>query len=62
MTTTRGACAHCGATAQIAELRVYMSAPGTVARCPACGSVVIVLVRIRDTLRVDDGRFKQAPG
>jgi DNA-directed RNA polymerase subunit RPC12/RpoP len=62
MTTARGACAHCGTTAQIAELRVYMSAPGTVVRCPACGSVVIVLVRIRDALQVDDTRFKPAPG
>jgi DNA-directed RNA polymerase subunit RPC12/RpoP len=62
MTTARGACAHCGAAAQIAELRVYVCAPGTVVRCPACGSVVIVLTRIRDALRVDDSRFKPAPG
>jgi DNA-directed RNA polymerase subunit RPC12/RpoP len=62
MTTVRGSCAHCGATAQIAELRVYMSAPGIVVRCPACGSIVIVLVRIRDALRVDDGGFKPVPG
>ncbi len=62
MTTVRGSCAHCGATAQVAELRVYNRAPGTVVRCPACGSVVIVLVRIRDALRIDDGRFKLTPG
>ncbi|MEA2147469.1 MAG: hypothetical protein QOG59_3056 [Solirubrobacteraceae bacterium] len=58
MTTHRGACAHCGVAAQIAELRIYMRAPGTVGRCPACGGVVIVLVRIRDALRIDDSRFK----
>jgi DNA-directed RNA polymerase subunit RPC12/RpoP len=62
MTTVRGSCTHCGASAQIAELRVYMSAPGTVVRCPVCGSVVLVLVRIRDALRVDESHFKLAPG
>jgi DNA-directed RNA polymerase subunit RPC12/RpoP len=62
MTTARGSCAHCGATAQVAELRVYMRAPGTVVRCPACGSVVIVLLRIRHALRIDDSRFRFAPG
>ena len=62
MTTARGSCAHCGATAQVAELRVYMRAPGTVVRCPACGGVVIVLVTIRDALRIDDRRFRPAPG
>ena len=43
MTTSTGACAHCGARAQIAELRVYVKAPSTVVRCPSCGRVVIVL-------------------
>jgi DNA-directed RNA polymerase subunit RPC12/RpoP len=62
MTTAQGSCAHCGANAQVAELRVYMRAPGTVVRCPACGNVVIVLVRIRDALRIYDGRFRLAPG
>ena len=57
MTTAVGACAHCGATAQIAELRVYTRAPGAVARCRVCGNVVIVLVNIRDTLRIDAGGF-----
>ena len=53
MTTTAGACAHCGATAQIAELRVYTRSPGAVARCRACGNVVIVLVKIHDIPRID---------
>jgi DNA-directed RNA polymerase subunit RPC12/RpoP len=60
MTAAWGSCAHCGATNQVAELRVYMRAPGTVGRCPACGSVVIVLVRIRNDLRIDDSRFRLA--
>ena len=37
---------------QIAELRVYSRAPGTVVRCPSCGNVVIVLVEIRGETRV----------
>ena len=42
MTTEAGACRHCGSITMIAELRVYLRAPGTVARCPACGEVVLV--------------------
>lgn len=62
MTSAWGTCARCAATAQAAELRVYRGVPGTIVRCPVCGSVVIVLVRIRDALRIDDSRFKLAPG
>ena len=60
MTMVSGTCHHCGASSQIAELRVYMSAPGPVARCPACGNVVIVLVRSRASLRVDSSCFQMA--
>jgi hypothetical protein len=52
MTTAVGTCRACGATSQIAELRVYSRAPGTVVRCPSCGGVVMVLVAIRGTSRV----------
>jgi DNA-directed RNA polymerase subunit RPC12/RpoP len=45
MTTVVGRCTSCGATSAIAELRVYTSGPGTVARCPGCASVVMVLAR-----------------
>ena len=58
MTTASGSCAHCGSSAQFAELRVYSRAPGAVARCPTCGHVVIVLVQARDTLQVYDGAFE----
>ena len=54
MTTVIGTCRHCGATAQLAELRVFVRAPGAVVRCHACGQVVMALVRIRDAVRVDD--------
>jgi predicted RNA-binding Zn-ribbon protein involved in translation (DUF1610 family) len=62
MTAARGACAHCESTAEVAELRVYTRAPGSVMRCPSCGNVVIVLVRTRDALRVDQSRFKLVTG
>jgi len=58
MTTATGACAHCGARAQIAVLRIYLRAPGTVARCPSCDNVVIVLVEVRGTARAYLDAFK----
>ncbi len=57
MTTVTGACGHCGNTAQIAELIVYMKAPGAVARCPVCAKVVMVLVEIAGAQHVDLGGF-----
>ena len=57
MTTARGSCRHCGASAQIAELRVYTRAPGSVVRCWNCGQVVMVILDIRDNLRVDTRYF-----
>jgi ribosomal protein S27E len=45
MTTVVGTCKSCGARSAIGELPVYVSGPGTVARCPGCASVAIVLVR-----------------
>ena len=58
MTAATGACTHCGAVAQIAELRVYIRAPGAVARCRACGNVTIVLVNTRDSVRADMTGFR----
>jgi len=64
MTTTIGRRAHCGTRAQVAELVVYMRAPGTVVRCRHCGNVDMVLVQIRGELRVDSSAFRmeQVPG
>jgi hypothetical protein len=45
MTAVIGTCTSCGERSAIAELRVYRSGPGTVARCPGCANVAIVLVR-----------------
>ena len=53
MTARTGVCEHCGVAGLMAELRVYARAPGIVARCPSCGSVVLVLVDAGETLRVD---------
>jgi len=46
-------CSHCRSASLMAELRVYMKAPGAVARCPACNEVVMVIVDVRGTQRVD---------
>ena len=53
MTTASGTCYHCGATAQMAELVVYLQAPGTVARCRSCDSVLLVVVQARGVSCVD---------
>jgi hypothetical protein len=53
MTTARGVCARCGASGPVAEMRVYLCAPGTVARCRSCGAVLIVLVEVRGMTGVD---------
>ena len=53
MTLATGVCAHCGATGPVAELHVYLRAPGTVVRCPSCGPVVIVLVEVHGVTCVD---------
>jgi hypothetical protein len=53
MTTATSVCAHCGSTRPLAELRVYLRAPGTVVRCSSCGNVVMVFVEIRGLVCVD---------
>jgi uncharacterized Zn finger protein len=58
MTTVPGTCAFCGMTSRFGELRVYIKAPGAVARCPGCGNVVAVIVSAHGTLRVDVSAYK----
>ena len=53
MTTATGTCASCGATGQVATLVVYAHAPGTVVRCPSCGSVLLRVVRAEGRLWLD---------
>ena len=53
MTTHTGTCASCGATSAVGEFHVYLRAPGTVARCSRCESVLMVLVEVRGMTCVD---------
>jgi Family of unknown function (DUF6510) len=53
LTAARCVCAACGASAPVAEAVVYMRGPGRVARCRACGELLIVLVTIRGVTCVD---------
>jgi hypothetical protein len=41
VTTATGTCASCGTSGAIAVARVYTGGPGLVARCPACGEVLL---------------------
>jgi hypothetical protein len=45
MTTAVGRCTNCGTRSAVAELRVYVSGPGSVAQCPGCGTVALVVAR-----------------
>ena len=45
LTLASGRCGNCGLTSPVAGLRLYVRAPGLVARCPACDSVMLRLVR-----------------
>jgi transcription elongation factor Elf1 len=58
MTAVRGTCTHCGTTGLVAELVVYIRAPGHVARCRNCGNVVMVLVSLRGSTTVDHRSFR----
>jgi predicted RNA-binding Zn-ribbon protein involved in translation (DUF1610 family) len=64
LTAAEGRCASCGARAAIAQLRVYNRAPGTVVRCPSCGSVTIVLTRRggHTSVNLDGFRLFEPPG
>lgn len=53
MTTATGVCTSCGAERQVAELVVYVQAPGTVVRCRDCSGVLMVFVEVRGVTCVD---------
>jgi hypothetical protein len=53
LTVATGRCAGCGQVDRVAELRVYTRAPGLVARCPNCDSVMLRLVRGPDRAWLD---------
>ena len=45
MTTTRAACANCGATGEVGAQMAYVSEIGTVVRCAACDNALIRVAR-----------------
>ena len=53
MTTATGVCSGCGASRPVAELEVYLRAPGTVVRCRSCRNVLVVIVQARGYNCVD---------
>jgi Zn finger protein HypA/HybF involved in hydrogenase expression len=53
MTAAQGTCATCGAVNEVGRLQVYVHAPGTVVRCPACESVLMRIVRGRGRYWID---------
>jgi Family of unknown function (DUF6510) len=53
MTAATGICAACGASGPIAETVVYLHAPGVVARCRSCTSILMVITRMRGMHCVD---------
>jgi Zn finger protein HypA/HybF involved in hydrogenase expression len=44
MTTAQATCVRCGAVNPVGRVEVYDHAPGTVARCPGCESVLMRIV------------------
>jgi hypothetical protein len=52
MTTARECCGGCGAVRELGALHAYLDGPGQVLRCPACGCVLLVAVRIEGRLRL----------
>jgi hypothetical protein len=53
ITMAMGVCGNCGARAHMAELEVYLRAPGTVGRCRRCKAVLVVVVTVREVACVD---------
>jgi Zn finger protein HypA/HybF involved in hydrogenase expression len=53
MTAALGTCANCGAVNEMGRVQVYVHAPGTVVRCPACEAVLMRVVRGRGRYWVD---------
>ncbi|MGH8824914.1 MAG: DUF6510 family protein [Jiangellaceae bacterium] len=45
VTTATGQCVGCGRTAVLAASRLYVRAPGLVARCSGCDGVLVRLVK-----------------
>jgi Zn finger protein HypA/HybF involved in hydrogenase expression len=53
VTNAESTCGGCGKVNEVGRVEVYMQAPGTVVRCPACGQVLMRIVRGRDKFWLD---------
>jgi Family of unknown function (DUF6510) len=53
VTAARGACASCGAVADVGGQHLYMypNSPGAVLRCATCESVLMVVVHAKERVR-----------
>lgn len=55
MTSAQCTCRWCGLKCLVAEVRAYLSAPGTVLRCRRCENALMVLTDVRGVTCVDLG-------
>jgi hypothetical protein len=53
ITTATGQCAGCGDRGAFAEARLYVDAPGMVARCRRCDDVMVRVVSTPDATYLD---------
>lgn len=53
VTTIRVTCGGCGTEGMIGEAAAYISAIGTVIRCPSCDTVLIRVMQARGAYRYD---------
>ena len=53
MTAAAAECGSCGMAGPVAGMVVYARAPGVVARCRRCGSLLMVIVTVRGMNCVD---------
>jgi Zn finger protein HypA/HybF involved in hydrogenase expression len=53
VTAALASCRFCGTASRVGQWQVFLDAPGSVARCPACGSVQLRVVRTRSRLWLD---------
>ena len=53
MTAATAVCGNCGASGRMAELAVYLRAPGVVGRCRRCSAALVVLTTVREITCVD---------
>jgi hypothetical protein len=60
MTTTGYECTNCGSAGVVAELAVYMSGPGTVARCRDCDTILLMLTERHGMYCIDMPGMGQA--